>query len=106
MYRSYTSQHMTKENKAETCPSLVLEVGHLGASGLLGVPDGATTDQLHPETCRLNLLLETLEMDIETGTISIVELQIIGGQFGKDPIQDQLAISAHQSDLAIKSLNL
>ena len=41
-------------------------------------------------------------MDIETGTITIVELQIVVGQLGKHSIQDQLAIPAYQSDLIIK----
>lgn len=41
-------------------------------------------------------------MDIETGTITIVKLQVVVGQLGKHPIQDQLAIPAYQSDLIIK----
>jgi hypothetical protein len=97
---------MSKAINSKTYPSLVLKVGHLGAGRLLGVPDGATDNQLRPESYRIDLLLETLEVNVETGTISIVEFQIVGGQLGKDPVQDQLAVSTHQSDLAIKSLDL
>lgn len=86
----------------KTNPSLVLEIGHLGAGSLLRVPDSAAIHQLNSETLIVDLLLETLEVNVKTGTITIVELQIIVGQLGKDPIQDQLAIPAYQSDLIIK----
>jgi hypothetical protein len=52
----------------------------------LGVPDGAATHQLHSSCGLRNSLLETLEVDVDSGTITVVEFQVVVGQLGEDTI--------------------
>jgi hypothetical protein len=73
-YRSCSSANIFASLRT-TDPSLVLEIGHFGSGCFLRVPDGAAEGQL-PACCAIghngSLLLEALEVDVDSGTVTVV----------------------------------